>query len=156
MSHWSAARAIAAAAVAAVVALPAAAEAKTTHCPGSLSDDGRYLPTSKEGDVRDYYIRNGSCAAARALLLIAYDVGPITIGRGGSAIERLKVSGGSVWKCRSKIDDPHDHGGNAGASRGDQGVTRVYLRYSCRPLTGRLNRRVTARIRDHDHEDGEI
>lgn len=125
-----------------VVAAPAAA-AGTKACPGSLTENGRYR-TDERGLIRAYYIRGGSCTGARKLLrnLDRGESGP-DLGRKGTIIMTVHVAGGSSWKCRTGFIFDGKRRSFFGF---DPRKTKVVLAtLSCRPTTGRRNRRVTAR-----------
>ncbi len=100
---------------------------------------------SKKGILRDYYAHNTSCAAARTLLSSGSEVGEPITGRGGSGLQHVQVPGGALWRCRLLQTV---NGKSAPFGYVPDNAKTVFQSESCRPLTGRLNRRVTARTRN--------
>lgn len=125
---------------------PAPALARTTACPGSLNGNGS-ARNDKKGLISDYYIRDGSCAAARKLVQALDDIDEAgKPGRKGSLIGIVRVPGGSIWKCRATVTAD---GMRRPFDKIDPNKTMVVRgSLSCRPITGRLGRRVTARTRN--------
>ncbi|MEJ7715140.1 MAG: hypothetical protein WKF40_05300 [Thermoleophilaceae bacterium] len=68
-------------------------------------------------------------------------------GRKGSRIGIVRVPGGSIWKCRATSTADGTSGQPVDEIDPNK-VKVVRVRLSCRPITGRRDRRVTARTRN--------
>lgn len=118
--------------VASFPAQAATAAKGTVACSGSFDGKGKYR-TDEKGAYRYYYARKASCPAARKLITtLSRDDDSGYSGRAGTVLTTVRVPGGSVWKCRAFVRI---------SERRKLAVAEI----SCRPLTGRADRRITLR-----------